>query len=43
MKIYVAKDKVRHGPFGLSELNAKVASGCFEATDFACIDEKAEG
>ncbi len=40
MKIYVAKNKVRHGPFQLSELNAKVASGYFEATDFACFDGK---
>ena len=40
MKIYVAKNKVRHGPFQLSELNARVASGYFEATDFACFDGK---
>ena len=40
MKIYVAKNKVRHGPFQLSEINAKVAGGYFEATDFACFDGK---
>lgn len=40
MKIYIAKNRVRHGPYGLSELNAKVARGDFVATDSACFDGK---
>ena len=43
MKIYIAKNRVRHGPYGLSELNAKVARGDFVATDSACFDGKKLG
>ena len=38
MKIYVAKNRVRYGPFILSELNEKVANGEFGGNDFASIE-----
>lgn len=38
MRIFIAKNRVRHGPFRLAELNGKIAHGEFGAHDLASIE-----
>ena len=40
MKIYVAKDRMRTGPYTLEELNFQIERGAYGPKDHACFDEK---